>query len=136
MKETTYQLHFEAEDNQWWFSTRRKIFSNVISRVLNPQAKLEIMEYGCGSGGNYKILSHFGDVVGVDMSDTALSFAQTRGMNKVAKIDEIEETPKGPFDLIACLDVLEHIPDDLQSLRILHERIKPGWFSTYKRACI
>ena len=33
---------------------------------------------------------------------------------------------RNEYDLVALLDVLEHVPDDLGSLRAIHRRLKPG----------
>ena len=45
---------------------------------------------------------------------------------KSAKLPDLSMFKRNGYDLIALLDVLEHVPDDLGSLRAIHMRLKPG----------
>lgn len=127
MQEDVYRLNFEAEDNHWWFLGRRRILESVLKRFAraDPRPGVRVLDFGCGTGGNFALLSEYGSILGVDMSDEALAYSRTRGMADLIKINSLDETPRGPFPLIACLDVLEHIPDDLAALRTLRERLAP-----------
>ncbi len=128
MQKDTYRLNFEAEDVHWWFLARRRILEVVLRRFLpggQESQPAHILDYGCGTGGNHSLLTSFGHVLGVDMSDDALEFCRQRGIQDALKIETAEGTPPGPFDLIACLDVLEHVPDDTGLMSLLRARLKP-----------
>ncbi|MCM0588930.1 MAG: class I SAM-dependent methyltransferase [Gloeotrichia echinulata DVL01] len=129
MESQMYQEMMEVEDKHWWFVARRSIIEQVI-RKLNLPADAEIFEAGCGTGGNLAMLSHHGRVYGMELDETARTFASD------LKIGEIEPGflpdnipfPDKNFDLILLLDVLEHLEQDTASLEALSAKLKPsGW---------
>jgi SAM-dependent methyltransferase len=65
-------------------------------------------------------LRRYGRVSGFDLSPLGVQHARARGHTEVrqARIEEIP-WPGESFDLITCLDVIEHTPDDVASLREL-----------------
>jgi SAM-dependent methyltransferase len=45
---------------------------------------------------------------------------------KDARLPDLSMFERNGYDLVALLDVLEHVPDDIGSLRAIHRRLKPG----------
>lgn len=117
------------EDHHWWFAGRRRIVGRIISSLHLPP-KVRILDAGCGTGGNLRFLSQFGEVTGVELDDNAAALARMRGPWPVLKGSLPEGMPfSGPqFDLIVLLDVLEHIDDDITSLRTLCSLLLPGGY--------
>jgi SAM-dependent methyltransferase len=72
-------------------------------------------------------LVDYGEVHGVELDPQAAELARSRGLGEV-HIGRLEELPwsDATFDLIACLDVIEHTPDDRVTLRELRRVTKPG----------
>ena len=88
-----------------------------------------ILEAGCGTGGNLATLARRGKLSAFEPHLDALAFARSRHPS----IDILEGAlpdalpfPGGTFDLVAALDVLEHVRDDLGSARALVQLTKPG----------
>jgi len=117
----------EVEDAHWWFASRRAIVDRIIDRLGLP-ANATILEPGCGTGGNFPMLARRGQLFAVDADESALGFAQSRGLAQVARGFLPEAIPFGDqrFDLIVMTDVLEHLDDQAGTLRALHARLRPG----------
>lgn len=115
------------EDRYWWFVGRRFIVRSLLQRFWNPD-KLPalILDLGCGTGGSLPLLRNWGTVVGLDTSPFALKLAGRKGM-KYAVLGDAGNLPftNDSFDLVAILDVLEHLGDDLKALKEIWRVLKP-----------
>jgi SAM-dependent methyltransferase len=118
----------ELDSDHWWFVARRDILENLIERVVQPPKDARILEVGCGTGHNLAMLSKFGRVEATEMDKTARSLASKRLGRAVtdAALPDLSAWPADHFDLVALLDVLEHVPDDRSALTSIRERLKPG----------
>ena len=126
MEPKLYQQMMEVEDQHWWFSARRMILNEVITR-LNLSKSIDILEAGCGTGGNLAMLSKHGKVYGMELDETARYYATQRRLGNLKGGRLPDEIPFGDktFDLIVVLDVLEHLDEDLATLKALYLRLKP-----------
>ncbi len=114
------------EDQHWWYFGRRRIVEAMLARLAVQEA--EILDMGCGGGGNLGMLARFGRVRGVEMDPGARAVAESRQACLVVDGQLPDQIPFGSeqFDLVTLLDVLEHVADDSGSVRRLAERLKPG----------
>ena len=83
----------------------------IASKIIPPCGNL--LDIGCGDGymGNL-IKDKCHELIGIDISTVAISKAKEKGYNQIHKIDLNEEKlpyPSGYFDVVVCMDVLEHI---------------------------
>jgi SAM-dependent methyltransferase len=119
------QTH-RAEDRHWWYRGRREVLERVIAELPLP-AQARILDAGCGSGRNMVELARRGTVTGVELSATSASLARGRETGRVIE-GSVAEMPfePGSFDLAVCLDVIEHLEDDLGALRELRRVVTPG----------
>jgi SAM-dependent methyltransferase len=116
----------ELDEHHWWYRGRRTIVSAELDRLeLPPDA--EVLDAGCGSGRTLEDLTAYGNVHGVELDKDAAAYAAARGCGEV-RVGRLEELPwvSDTFDLITCLDVLEHLPDDRVALTELRRVTKPG----------
>lgn len=127
MRHEVYLQMREVEDRHWWFTARRRILRRVISSLSLPD-QARVLDVGCGTGGNLKLLSRFGQVSAMEMDDTARNLAQARNIADVraGKLPDEIPFPGRHFDLIVLLDVLEHIDDDAGSLIALKSILAPN----------
>jgi SAM-dependent methyltransferase len=115
-----------VEDEYWWYRGRRRIVLDVVAGLpLPPQP--QILDAGCGSGRNMVELSGFGTAVGLEPSERGAEVARGRGVGEVV-VAGIDTMPfdASRFDLITCLDVLEHIEDDRGALVELRRVARAG----------
>ena len=128
MERAVFDRMAELDQDHWWFIARRRTLKRLIERVVRPPQKAKILEVGCGTGHNLAMLKGFGSLEASELDRCARAVANKRlpGKVKSAKLPDLSMFKRNGYDLIALLDVLEHVPDDLASLRAIHMRLKPG----------
>ena len=128
MDAEVYARMAELDAEHWWFAARRSILSSVIRRVVCLPAKARILEIGCGTGHNLEMLGRFGRVEATELNDRARKLAAKRLGRKVhsAALPDLSMFQPASFDMVALLDVLEHIDDDNGALAAIKELLKPG----------
>jgi SAM-dependent methyltransferase len=124
MEPSHYLQMFESEDRHWWFVSRRRIIASLLKSRLTKEEDRSVLELGCGTGGNLRLLSGFGTVSATEMDARARAMAQGRGICPVQDGALPDRIPfERSFDLICLLDVLEHVEDDLAALRSIAARL-------------
>jgi SAM-dependent methyltransferase len=126
MTDAELRAMLENDERHWWYRGRRRVLAAVLDGVdLPPHARL--LDAGCGSGRTLDDLAERGRVSGVDASPVAAAAARERGHADI-HVSGIEDLPfeDGRFDLVTCLDVIEHTPDDRRSLAELLRVTRPG----------
>ncbi|WP_374267652.1 bifunctional 2-polyprenyl-6-hydroxyphenol methylase/3-demethylubiquinol 3-O-methyltransferase UbiG [Zoogloea sp.] len=104
----------------------------------------KVVDIGCGGGILAESMATRGaQVTGVDLSEKALGVArlhlfesgQTVDYRHIAAEDLAHEAP-GSFDIVTCMEMLEHVPDPASTIRACASLVKPGghvFFSTLNR---
>jgi SAM-dependent methyltransferase len=128
MMEHTYPILREVEEVHWWYIGRRKILSQFVGEAVKDvtDRKPQILDVGCGTGGNVVMLNEHGDAYGIDVSEDAVRFCHERGLERV-ELGAADELPfeDGKFDLVTALDVVEHLDDDLGALKEFRRVLRP-----------
>ncbi len=128
MVSTAPQIVLE-EDRHWWFATRTRALFSVLDPVLPPfQEGRRVLDVGCGAGNMFHHLRRYGQVEGIDSNPKPLAVARARGYSVVEGRGESMPFEDNRFDLVAALDVIEHVPDDLSILRECYRVCRPGGF--------
>jgi SAM-dependent methyltransferase len=117
----------DVDERHWWYRGRRRIIRAELDRLELP-AGARVLDAGCGSGRTLQELTAYGaEIHGIELEPEAADVARSRGHGEI-RIGRLEELPyaDGWFDLITCLDVIEHTPDDRVALRELRRVSKAG----------
>lgn len=122
MKSIEYSKMAETEDAYWWHVGRKKIIARQLKKTHSAsgadKTKTKLLNIGCGTGGTIPMLSKFGELDNVEISQEAIDICKGKGFLNVKKIDGIKLPFKsGSFDTAVALDVLEHIEDDDGALK-------------------
>ena len=112
---------------------------------LVPLAGLKVVDIGCGGGILSDAMARQGaQVLGADLAVKSLKVAQlhaleagTQGVQyrEISAEDLAEEQP-GQFDVVTCMEMLEHVPDPASVVKACAKLVKPGgwvFFSTLNR---
>lgn len=128
MDRRVYDRMAEHDSTHWWYRARRDILADFITREGHLPQQARILEIGCGTGHNLPMLASFGTVDAIEIDPAARDIASQRLGKPVgaAPLPSLTDVPKGQYDLIAVLDVVEHIEDDVAALRAMRERLAPG----------
>jgi SAM-dependent methyltransferase len=128
MERAVFDRMAELDQEHWWFLARRRILDRLIERVVRPPVDARVLEVGCGTGHNLAMLGRFGTVDACELDKCARALASKRLGKRVkdARLPVLSMFERNGYDMVALLDVLEHVPDDIGSLRAIHRRLKPG----------
>ena len=142
---------FEALASRWWDPTSE--FKPL--HDINPLrlayiaerielAGLRVVDIGCGGGLLAEGLARAGArVTGIDMGEAPLSVARLHLLESGLAVDyrrstaeELAKSEPASFDVLACLEMLEHVPDPASVIAACADLVRPGgkvFFSTINR---
>lgn len=128
MDRQIYDRMAEHDSTHWWYRARRDILARVIARKVSLPEDARILEIGCGTGHNLPMLGQFGTLDAVEIDDAAAAIAAKRLGKPISQtpLPDLSAFPPQHFDMIALLDVLEHVEDDVAALKAIATRLKPG----------
>lgn len=128
MDRIVYDRMAAHDSTHWWYRARRDILADYLTRYAALPADARILEIGCGTGHNLPMLSGFGRVEAIEIDPAARAIAGERLGRPVgdAPLPALPGVERGAYDLVAVLDVVEHIEDDVAALKAMSGLLKPG----------
>jgi 2-polyprenyl-6-hydroxyphenyl methylase/3-demethylubiquinone-9 3-methyltransferase len=104
----------------------------------------KVIDVGCGGGILAESMAKKGAVVsGIDLSEKALKVADLHSLESGVAVhyekiaaEEMAERETGQYDVVTCMEMLEHVPNPASIIRACHQLVKPGghvFFSTINR---
>ena len=142
---------FSSRANSWWdrngeFKTLHDINLTRLKFITkNIQLKgLRVLDIGCGGGILTESIAKQGALTtGIDASEENINVATHHAFENnleinyfVTNAEEFSKKNKDGFDLITCMELLEHVPDPLSIIKVSKKMIKSGGhiiFSTINR---
>jgi len=142
---------FEAMASRWWDRNSEfkplhdinPLRANYIDRY-SPVSGQRLVDVGCGGGILAEAIAQRGaKVTGIDMGEAPLAVAKLHQLESGVDVDYFQSTAeelavKAPasFDIVCCLEMLEHVPDPGAVIKACADMAKPGaalYFSTINR---
>ncbi len=142
---------FEELASRWWdpdseFRPLHEINPlrlNYIDERVGLAGK-RVIDIGCGGGILSEAMARRGaEVTGIDMGEAPLSVARLHSMESGVAVtyrqitaEELAEELPGQFDVVTCLEMLEHVPDPASVIKACCKLLKPGghvFFATINR---
>jgi SAM-dependent methyltransferase len=118
------QIEILERDN-WWYRSRRDLLDKKLASY--KRRFKSALDAGCGVGSNLEVLKKYCEqVYGIDNSELSLKICQDKGYKRVYDGDILDARFEDSFELIICMDVLEHIVEDSQALGNLSQRLEEG----------
>ncbi|MBA2674069.1 bifunctional 2-polyprenyl-6-hydroxyphenol methylase/3-demethylubiquinol 3-O-methyltransferase UbiG [Ramlibacter sp.] len=112
---------------------------------LVPLAGQRVVDIGCGGGILADSMARKGaEVLGIDLAGKALKVAQLHALEagttgvqyREVSAEALAQEQPGSFDVVTCMEMVEHVPDPSSVVRACAELAKPGgwvFFSTINR---
>ena len=112
---------------------------------LVPLRDKRVLDVGCGGGILAEAMAHQGaDVLGIDLATKSLRVAQLHALETNAhgvgyreiSAEALAQEEPGGFDVVTCMEMMEHVPDPDSIVRACAQLVKPGgwvFFSTINR---
>jgi 2-polyprenyl-6-hydroxyphenyl methylase/3-demethylubiquinone-9 3-methyltransferase len=93
-----------------------------------------VLDVGCGGGILSESMARAGArVLGIDLSRAVLDVAELHALDakvaaeyRLVPVEELARERPGAFDLVTCMEMLEHVPDPAVSIQALGALVKPG----------
>ena len=142
---------FSELAHRWWdanseFKPLHEINPLRLEWINNivPLAGKTVIDVGCGGGILAESMAKKkAKVTGIDLSDKALKVADLHSLESGVEVryekiaaEEMAEREAGQFDVVTCMEMLEHVPDPSSIIRACKKLVKPGghvFFSTINR---
>jgi 2-polyprenyl-6-hydroxyphenyl methylase/3-demethylubiquinone-9 3-methyltransferase len=118
--------------------------TNYIHQHCDGLLAKKVLDVGCGGGILAESMaSHGAHVTGIDMGEAPLEIARLHGLESGLKVDyqhttaeEFADKHQAQFDVVTCMEMLEHVPDPSSVVKACYRLVKPGghvFFSTLNR---
>lgn len=111
---------------------------------ISPLANKQVLDVGCGGGILAESMAAIGaEVMGIDLANRSLQVAQLHLLESGQKVEyrnitveALAEERPASFDVVTCMEMLEHVPDPAAIITACAKLVKPNghvYFSTLNR---
>lgn len=132
---------FEATAQRWWEPHGEFRPLHVLNPVrldyIDEKASLRgkrVLDVGCGGGLLSEAMARRGaQVTGIDLAPLTIEIAELHALESRLSIRYVREAAEahaahaaGAYDVVACMEMLEHVPEPHSVLRALRDLVRPG----------
>ena len=120
-----------AEQQHFWFRGFRRFVTPLLDQAAGGRTDLRILDCGCGTGNNLRLLRAYGRACGIDLTFSGLAYARAHGERLVARASALSlPFSAAAFDLVTSFDVIYAFDDDLAATAVseMHRVLAPGGY--------
>lgn len=124
-----FDVTARIEAKSFWCRTRNRVLRLMFERYADRNRPLEVLEIGCGTGNVLGALRAIPNLrlTGSEIYLHGLRYARTRLPDvDFIQLDATDIPFQDRFDIVGAFDVLEHIADDGQVMRAVHDSLRRG----------
>jgi len=137
------QIWWDPKGEMGTLHTINPLRTKFITEMITAESP-RILDVGCGGGILSEALAKTGAVVtGIDLSEPSIEaanqHAQHHGLEidyRVTSAEDIAQSQPGSFDVVTCMEMLEHVPEPEKIIAACSQVLKPGglaFFSSINR---
>lgn len=104
-------------ENPFYYFVRSEVALKLFFKGISKSSK--VLEYGCGLGQNICFINNS---VGFEISKYARDFCKIKGIKVISNLNKL----KSDFDVVLCVEVLEHLNNPLEALKEMKSKLKEG----------
>jgi 2-polyprenyl-6-hydroxyphenyl methylase/3-demethylubiquinone-9 3-methyltransferase len=132
---------FSALAQSWWdpkgpskpLHDLNPLRLQYVARTANLSGK-QVLDVGCGGGILSEAMARAGArVLGIDLSKAVLDVAELHALDakvaveyRLVPVEHLAQEHPAAFDLVTCMEMLEHVPDPAAGIEALAALVKPG----------
>lgn len=146
---------FSDLSHQWWDTEGELHTLHALNplrlqwiRSIHPLTDAHVLDVGCGGGIlSESMATHAQHVTGIDLAEKSVKIAKLHALEtgisnldyQAISIEALAEQQTATFDVVTCMEMLEHVPDPASIVRSIASTLKSGgwaFFSTINRNTI
>ena len=119
----------QAEQVHFWFRGFRQFVRPLLASAATGLSSPRILDCGCGTGANLRMLGEFGRAFGFDITWRGLEFARAYEQRRLVQASATDiPFASGGFDIVTAFDVLYALrdEDEARALTEMHRVLRPG----------
>jgi ubiquinone/menaquinone biosynthesis C-methylase UbiE len=127
--ESLLEATARAEREHFWFRGFRRFITPLLDRAAGGRSHLRILDCGCGTGNNLRMLRTYGRPVGIDITFSGLEYARAHGERLLSRASALSlPFSDRTFDIVTSFDVIYAFDDDRARMALseMHRVLVPG----------
>jgi SAM-dependent methyltransferase len=123
-----------VEERQWWYRGTRDICFSLLDPFIAGRPSMDILDVGCGTGGNLLRLKRYGRARGIDVDPLCVEYCRGKGLDVSSGSMRELGQPRASLDLLTMFDVLYQTEprETVETLAGMADVLRPGGIIAFR----